>query len=149
MASSLSQYESWKDRFCFLVLDGPSGYGKTRFSEHIAGDPRAFLCVDCAAAVEPNLRKSERGTHELILFDEGKPQMVVTRKKLFQASIDPVQLGASATNAYSYELWLHRVKMVIASNRWKEDMSLLGASDRAWLEANSVYCAVSEPLWEQ
>ena len=89
-----------------------------------------------------------RGQHTVILFDEARATMVIRCKKLFQASSDLVQLATSATNMMSYVVWVHAVRMVIASNRWKQDLEALDQQDRAWIEANSIYVFVDTPLFQ-
>ena len=141
------QYETVQGRYKFLVLDGPSRMGKTRFTLSMGG-PRSVLSLDCAACVEPDMKAFLRGQHTVILFDEARATMVIRCKKLFQASSDLVQLATSATNMMSYVVWVHAVRMVIASNRWKQDLEALDQQDRAWIEANSIYVFVDTPLFQ-
>jgi len=141
------QYEHDRDRYKFLVLDGPSQMGKTRFAASLTG-PHKFLCLDCCSAVVPDLRGFSRSQHNLILFDEIHTATVLACKKLFQASIDVVSLGSSPTNNLLYNVWCHRVRMICASNCWSTELDACEPSDRAWLQANSVLVYVAEPLWE-
>ena len=131
------------------MLDGDSKLGKTRFLAGLAGDASAYICVDCAAATEPDLRLFRRDRHSLIILDEAHAAACVRVKKLLQSSIDPVTLGQSATNTFSYRLWLHRVRIVVTSNVWSQELLELSAGDRDWLTANSYYFKVVEPLWVQ
>ena len=109
-----------------------------------------MLSLDCAACVEPDMKAFLRGQHTVILFDEARATMVIRCKKLFQASSDLVQLATSATNMMSYVVCVcvHAVRMVIASNRWKQDLEALDQQDRAWIEANSIYVFVDTPLFQ-
>ena len=75
--------------------------------------------------------------------------MVLKYKKLFQASAAYVTLGSSRTNCHAYTIWCHSVMFVIASNKWASQKAKLELEDAAWLDANSVYVAVTEPLWEE
>jgi hypothetical protein len=88
-----------------------------------------------------------RGQHTVILFDEAHASMIIRSKKLFQASSDLVQLATSAANMMSYVVWVHGVRMVIASNRWQMELEALDEVDRAWIVANSVYVLVDRPLY--
>ena len=87
--------------------------------------------------------------HKVVLCDEGTCEMVLKYKKLFQASAAYVTLGSSRTNCHAYTIWCHSVMFVIASNKWASQKAKLELEDAAWLDANSVYVAVTEPLWEE
>ena len=143
----LEQYEHDRDRYKFLVLDGPSQMGKTRFAASLTGQDK-FLCLDCCSAVVPDMRRFSRAQHELVLFDEIHVRTVLACKKLFQASLDVVSLGSSPTNNLLYNVWCHRVRMICASNSWTTELNACEPADRAWLQANSVLVYVAEPLWE-
>lgn len=141
------QYDEVKDRYKFLVLDGKSRTGKSRFAANRTS-PEKFLNVDCSSATEPDLRCFDRDKHEVVLFDEGSPDLVLRVKKLAQASIDEVRLGQSATNINSYVVWFHRVKLIVASNVWAASVKHCTPEDQEWLAANSVYVWVDGPLHE-
>ena len=85
----------WRQRF--LVLEGPSGVGKSQFAMGLVPEGRA-LDVNCANTPEPDMRDFRRSVHELVLFDEATCSMVLRQKKLFQAGLSSVQLGCSQTN---------------------------------------------------
>ena len=137
-----------RDRQRFLVLDGPSRTGKTQFAKSLRGAQRT-LEVNCASArCEPDLRRFVYGVHEAILFDECHVSMVLCCKKLFQAPPAMVQLASSATNCFSYQICVHRVLLIVCSNGWQRELQDQVPEDREWLEANSVYVHVSEPLWQ-
>jgi len=144
----LSQYDQVKDRYKFLVLDGPSRVGKTRYTVSLTS-PEKALCLDCAGAVIPDMRTYDRGTHEIILFDEVHVRTVLTCKKLFQASIDRVSLGSSPTNNSLYYVWCHGAKMVCASNTWARELNDCAPDEQEWLKLNSCYIFVADPLWER
>lgn len=143
----LEQFKEVNDRYKFLVLDGKSQTGKTRFAANMT-TPDRFLNIDCSSATEPDLRSFVRGKHDVVLFDEGRPQLILRAKKLAQASVDEVRLGQSATNVNSYKLWFHRIKLVVASNVWASSLKQLDPVDSAWLTANSIYIFVDSPLHE-
>ena len=143
----LKQYEEIRDRYLFLVLDGESMYGKSRFAANLTM-PEKFLSVDCASATEPELRSFDREQHDVVCFDEAKPSMIIRVKKLAQAGVDPARLGQSATNQVSYQVWFHRVKLIICSNRWEQELRDVTREDVAWLGKNSVYVKVTAPLFE-
>ena len=141
------EYDEVKDRYKFLVLDGRSRTGKSRFAASRTL-PEKFLNIDCSSATEPDLRHFDRAKHNVVLWDEASPQLVLRVKKLAQASVDEVRLGQSATNVNSYVVWFHRIKLIVASNKWASEMRTLAAEDQEWLTMNSVYVWVDAPLHE-
>lgn len=141
-------YDAPLERYKFLVLDGESRMGKTRFAMGLVAPGRA-LEVNMASAPQPDLKVFEPLRHDLVLFDECDPQQVLSQKKLFQAPAAWVKLGCSATNFAAYDVYPYRVKFVISSNRWAVMCDALPAADKAWIEANSFYMCVVAPLWVQ
>ena len=83
----------------------------------------------------------------MVLCDEGSAAMVLRYKKLFQASASYTRLAPSKTNCHSYEVWAHRVKFIVTSNRWWSELQRLPHEDSQWLWNNSVYVHVDHPLW--
>ena len=82
-------------------------------------------------------------------FAEAHVAMVVRCKKLFQASVDPTTYGSSATNAFIHTVWMRGIKLVIASNCWKQELENVAPEVRNWITENSVYVYVDTPLWIQ
>ena len=140
-------FDSVEHRYRFLVLDGPSKMGKTMFCRSLLPCRDCVFEVDCAGSEYPDLRSFDPLRHKLILFDEASAALVLRHKKLFQASASVVNLGSSPTNQHLYDVWVHRVMLVVASNRWAFELQDLRHEDANWLQANSVYVRVSRPLW--
>ena len=151
MDSWLSQYRDDRpmDRYKFLVLDGPSRVGKTRFVQNkLVSNPATALILDCADAVVPALKGNfSRQEHKLIMFDEAHAEMVIRCKKLFQASVNPTTYGSSPTNVFVHTVWLHGIKLVIGSNVWQQELRQLPKAQAEWIQENSVYIPISTPLW--
>jgi hypothetical protein len=143
----LSLFQEQRDRYPFLVLEGPSRMGKTQFAEHVVPHGRC-LCVDCSSATEPDLRQYASDTVDSIMFDEAKAAMVIRCKRLFQAPVGMVNLGLSATNCNAYQVMVHRKCLIVCSNTWSFEVGALPASDAAWLAANCVHVLVTTHLWE-
>jgi len=143
----LAVFETQRDRYPFLVLEGPSRLGKTQYAEHVVGGKRS-LSVDCSSAIEPDLRQYASDEVDCIIFDEAKAAMVIRCKRLFQAPMGFVNLGLSATNCYGYQVMVRRKRLVICSNSWSHEVMALTAADAAWMFANSVLVIVKEKLWE-
>ena len=130
----------------FLVLDGPSRMGKTEFVRSLI-EPVAILELNCASCLDPPLASFEAHRHRLILMDEGTVEMVCRNRKLFQCPNSFVQLGMSATNCHSYEVYLNNCLVVVCSNNWRAQLEKAPYEAGEWVVANQVYLYVSEPLW--
>ena len=139
------QYKDVRCRYKFLVLDGPSSTGKTRYALDQYGIGQ-MLYTDCSMGI-PNLREFNSDKHCAILFDELSPKAALMLKKCLQASNDTVQLGASPTMSHAYSLHLFKVAMVICCNNWQEQILSLTTSEVEWLTTNCFYIAVDGPLW--
>ena len=142
------QYSQLQDRYKFLVLDGPSQQGKTRFAASLVPCNKLYY-LDCSSCALPDLRGFRKSAHDLILFDELKAEAAIAIKKLLQASNDLCTLGSSPTNQHIYTVWAHATRMVIASNIWRTKLTMLQPADKDWLELNSFYVYVDSPLWVQ
>ena len=145
----LQQYATDRHRYKFLVLQGPSQLGKTAFARSLCDPGLETLEVNCASGDEPDLRAYRLRKHGLVLFDEIVPQQVVSQRKVFQCQSAKVQMGCSATNMYSYEVYVWRKKFVLASNNWEVGMTQLPAADQAWIRANRILLNVTEPMWKE
>ena len=132
----------------FLVLEGPSGVGKTEFIRALFGAARTLElnCASCGAA--PDLRQMDPDKHRLVLFDEASPELVLKNRKLFQAPAALIDLGHSPTGMNVYRVWLNDAVLVVNSNRWSSDCMKQSAEDRAWLVANQVLVIVTGPMWD-
>ena len=129
-------------RFPFLVLDGPSMYGKTRFAESLFG-PANTLTLSCQGISQPNMKAFERGRHEAIVFDEAHHRMVFSSKQLFQAGLDEITLSQSNCQEHAYAVWMYGAPLIVSTNEW-----MLGAEphEKAWLNANSRVIKVDSHL---
>ena len=78
----------------------------------------------------------------MVLWDEPFPQLVLSVKELAQASVHEVRLGHCDTIVSSYVVWFHRIKLIVASNKWASEMRMLDAEDQECLTANAVYAWV-------
>jgi len=142
----LAQYTKNRMRYRFLVLEGPSGLGKTQFSLSLSPGSMEVTCSNCD---EPDLREFKPMQHDLILLDEATTTLVLKCKKLMQAGAAWVSLGSSSTNMYAYKIWAHKVRFIVSTNTWSHELTRCAAADRDWLVANCVHVRVSAPLFEQ
>ena len=46
-----------------------------------------------------------------------------------------------------HTVWLHGIKLVIASNVWREEFEKLPEPDQKRIKENSYYVHVDRPLW--
>ena len=135
-------------RYPFLVLEGPSGTGKTSYAKNITGNPAEVLEVNCAATPEPDLREFDSVVHKAILFDEASAAMVLSQRKLFQAPACLIDLGCSTTNCHKYQVFVSGVMMIVCSNTWSVQVhKLKHEGDAEWLRHNSVVVHVHAPLF--
>ena len=73
-----------------------------------------------------------------MLLDEACPKMVAKLKVLFQASNGASTLGSTNTNMYSYRKRLYRIRIIICSNKWHEELELVSEEDKKWIMENSI-----------
>ena len=57
-------------------------------------------------------------------------------------------MGTSTTNCHAYNVFVHRVPIIIACNDWVElTAALKKESDREWLESNCVLIPVLQKMY--
>ena len=148
-ADFLSQFTELRPlkRRKFLVLDGPSNLGKSDYAKSLSA-PSRTLDVNCASCdSEPPLRSYNPVDKDAILLDEASASLIVRNKKLMQGPAEPVELGSTQSNMYTYFVYVCKKKLIVSSNKWAEQLQELSESDRSWLEANQIYISVTEPLF--
>jgi hypothetical protein len=133
----------------FLVLEGPSGLGKTEYAKRLFGQPSVCFEVNMAKNDEFELKTFKPKQHKMIFWDEASPSLVCNQRKLFQCPACWVQLGGSSTGCYSYKVWVNDACMVVSSNRWSEQVQRLPHLDAMWLLANQVLVPVTESMFLQ
>ena len=141
----LMSYEELEERYRMLVLHGPSRTGKSRLARSLFGMDRT-LVVDVQHAAHPDLRGYKRHHHRAVLLDEvASPSFIVGNKKLLQAHVDGALLGQSATQMFTYEVFLWRTPIILTTNNW--DLSDLSEDEVEWVHANCVAVHVTEPVY--
>ena len=59
-------------------------------------------------------------------------------------------MGTSTTHCHAYRIMASGIMMIIAANTWAEDVqNLESEADKEWLEANSVFVPVLEPVFAE
>ena len=149
----LDQVEAWKAsfvdlkfRYKFIVLEGPSRFGKSLFASSVAGFGSTLDC-NCAGTLHPDLRGMDNRVHRAVHFEEASAKLVLSYKRHFQSPPVRLSTGSSATNCHTYYVWLHQVMLIITSNTWTQELVHLLEADRDWLFMNSVHIRVESNLW--
>ena len=148
------RWEQWmaeqrkvKHRQDVCVIVGPTKTGKTEFAMAQCG--KDTLVVNCHNVVEPDLRKfAGAHIHKSLILDEGGPKMLEKHRDLLQASKRDITLGHSGTNRFTYTVNLYRVKIIITSNEWYDELEKLSEKDQAWVRGNTVMIDIDSPTWE-
>lgn len=146
------QYLEWTDggvwgkdsRFKFLVLTGPSSFGKTQYAKSLWGSDYT-LVVNCQNVMEPNLKAYSRRKHKAVIFDECACSTILFSKVTFQASVEGTMLAQSQCNEHAYWRFLYGIPLIVCCNDW-----LRGVKDPAdfeWLTTNAITYNVSRPTW--
>ena len=149
------EVEAWKAsvwqphlrRKKFLVIEGPSGVGKTEFIKQLAG-PERTLEISADGMTSPYLRNFIPSQHKIIFWDECRVELVIAYRKLFQCPASWITLGVSPTGRDVYKVWLNDAAHVIASNRWMEGLAKVqNQADRNWIMENQVFLHVAERMY--
>ena len=141
------QFAQIRARYKFLVIEGQSKTGKTYFTKWMLGTPDRVFETNCAACPEPELRDFNHLVHQIILFDEASPSMVIAQKKLFQGPPCFVELGCSTTNCHSYKVLVSGTMLVICSNGWSEAVAGMALqADKDWLAENSIVLNIGKQV---
>ena len=140
-----ASYKEVEERYQLLVLHGPSRTGKSRLARSLFGLEHT-LVVDVQHAEHPDLRGYRRHEHKAILLDEvASPKFIVGNKKVLQAHVDGALLGQSATQLFTYEVFVWRIPIILTTNNWKLDC--LTEDEVGWVNANCVVVHVDQPVY--
>jgi hypothetical protein len=132
-------------RFKFLVLNGNSCTGKSRFARSLFKNP---YIVQCQGVPEPDLRNFLREEHGCIICEEACWRMVVSNKWAFQAQDEKVWMAQTRCQIAAYEVWLWAKPIIVCCNDWLHGVDpVADAKNVDWLASNSVVVQVTEPLF--
>ena len=143
-----AQYSQCLDRYCFLLIEGPSRLGKTAFVHGLV-PPGTVYEVSLTGGALPDLRDYRPDHHRLLFFDEATPKQAIELKKLLQAPLRPIDCGTSTTNLYAFKIYVGGKRICLASNDWSAKLRRLPAEDRDWLNANCFHLRVSTPMFQE
>ncbi len=96
--------------------------------------------------VLPKTRTPAGQSPPSVLDEVASPALVIGSKKPLQAHVDGALLGQSATQLYSYFVFLWRVPIILTTNNW--DCSGFSEADKNWLETNCVAVHIAHRVWK-
>jgi len=132
-------------RFKFLVLNGDSCTGKSRFARSLFKNP---YVVQCQGVPEPDLRNFSREDHGSIICEEACWRMVAGNKWALQAQDESVWMAQTRCQIASYQVWLWAKPIIVCCNDWLHGAdATTDGKTIGWLEANSVVVQVTQPLF--
>ena len=151
------EVELWKDtysrsifnggnetRFKFLVLEGPSRFGKTRFACSLFGMANTFLC-QCQGVSQPSLTAYDPRVHKCIVLDEPSRDLVDHCKVFLQASLEGTELFQSPTQRFTRWVWVYGVPIIVCTNEWLKEED--DDANAVWIRENQVHVKVGSQLW--
>ena len=142
----MQEQEKVKLRQDVCVFVGPTKTGKTEFAMAKCG--KNTLVVNCHNVVEPDLRKfAGAHKHPNLILDEGGPKLLSLHRDLLQASKRDITLGHSNTNRWTYTVNLFRVRIIITSNEWDDELAKLPQKDQDWIAGNTVMIHIDSPTY--
>ena len=119
-----------------LLLVGDSRQGKSNKGMSIFGVRRTLKvsCQGLPPGVLPSLARLDRNVHKAVLWDEVRPDQILSNREIFQSNQYEQWMSQSICNQHAYSVWLYFIPMILCCNDF--DMSSLPSSDVEWLEAN-------------
>ena len=144
----VAQYDTIKNRYNTLVLNGRSEMGKTSYCQYLFGDPEKMLVLNCDGCILPDLVDFSREQgHMGITFDEGCPRLILNHKRVFQRLPYFTSVKQSATQMYKQVVMLSGVRLIVTTNSWHEDHDQCSDTEKAWLQQNVIVVNVTQPLY--
>ena len=99
----------------FLILEGPSRFGKTRFACDLFGANQTCV-INCQGVQQPYLARYDAARHKAIVLDEPSAELVGRCKVFLQAGLDGCELYQSATQRYTRWYCVFNVPLIICTN---------------------------------
>ena len=95
------------------------------------------------SAVAPDLRAYDAAQHSFIVFDNvNNTAFTLDHRAMFQSNNDVHSLGDSKTGMYKYDVWLHKVPLVVTVG-----MTAKWDSNEDWIRENCIVIFLQGPSW--
>ena len=132
-------------RFLFLVLEGETRFGKTRFACSRFGPHRTFV-VNCQGVKQPSMAGWDPRNFDCIVLDEPGMELVDTCKVFLQASLEGTDMYQSPTQRFTRWVWVYMVPIIVCTNDWVKDSD--NSPTARWIRQNQVHVKVTDYLFE-
>ena len=132
-------------RFLFLVLEGETRFGKTRYACSRFGPRRTFV-VNCQGVKQPSMAGWDPRNYDCIVLDEPGMELVETCKVFLQASLEGTDMYQSPTQRFTRWVWVYGVPIIVCTNGWVKDTDM--SPTARWIRQNSVHVKVTDYLFE-
>ena len=154
------QFSEIRDRYKFYVLTGRSGMGKTTWASAYfarkARSPSEFfafrkkmLLLTCTTDRLPPIGQYRNGHIYGIVYDEGTPQMVLSRKEIFQSRPELCTIRDARTPDSTVNVCFSGCRQIITCNDWWERINMLTTVERNWFTMNAIVADVDVPLYKE
>ena len=131
-----------------LVLDGGSRRGKTQFALSLVLAGAGVEVNYSNALQEPPLQELyQLSVRDLILFDECRFELLLKSERIFQGPPVRVVMGSTQNNRFTYQAFVFRKRLLIASNHWKKQIKACDKKDRDCIKESAIYLKVGAPMW--
>ncbi|CAJ1414261.1 unnamed protein product, partial [Effrenium voratum] len=128
----LDQFTYAQERYRLYALQGPSQAAKTSFVKSLFKRP-FVLTVQNATTL--NLRDFKYGFHDCLILDNVNTlKFILDYRAILQSNLDTHVLGDSATNVYSYTIFLWGTPILITLDCDVDVDTEMAESE--WLQAN-------------
>jgi hypothetical protein len=124
-------------RHCLLLV-GDSRQGKSSKAMNLfsIANTLKVSCQGLAKGVLPSLADFDRAKHRAIVWDEVRPDQILSNRELFQSNQYTQTLGQSACGQYAYKVWVYFTAMILCANDFPMDSRDTSAGDSEWLRSN-------------
>ena len=135
-----------RTRSKFLILEGPSRFGKTRFACDLFGADQTCV-INCQGVQQPYLARYDAAKHKAIVLDEPSAELVGRCKVFLQAGLDGCELYQSATQRYTRWYCVFNVPIIICTNDWSSAAVKIDWELWKWIQENSVHVQIEDYLY--
>ena len=126
-----------------LLMVGDSRQGKSNKGMSIFGVKHTLKvgCQGLPPGVLPSISRLNRDVHKAILWDEVRPDQILSNREIFQSNQWEQWMSQSSCNQHAYSVWLYFIPMILSTNDF--DMSSLSPADKEWLQSNLLVASLA------